>query len=143
MKKVQKTVVQKELRKNLKSQRNLSLKDDPESMKKLKLLMMEEKGILQKMECDKQKKYHRLQNLREKDLLERMTFDETCGYYKNLDKDSLKVKEKIIPNTREARILRKKVIQGIKEYNMNKYFEEKIEMRRKLKAFIESIDSED
>ena len=143
MKKVQKTVVQKELRKNRKSQRNLSLKDDHESKKKLKLLIEEEKRILQQVEIDKERKEKRIHKLREKDLLERMTFDETCEYYKNLDKDSVKVKEKIIPNTREARIHRKKVIQGIKEYKMDQYFMEQIEMRRKIKEFLESIESED
>ena len=48
-----------------------------------------------------------------------------------------------IPNTREARIHRKKVIQGIQQYKMEQYFKEQIEMRRKLKALLESIESED
>ena len=55
-----KTVDQKALRKNRKTQRHLSGKDDPESMRKLDLLMKEEKEILQKMECDKEKKGKRV-----------------------------------------------------------------------------------
>jgi hypothetical protein len=48
-----------------------------------------------------------------------------------------------IPNTREARIHRKRVIEGINEYKMNRYFTEQIEMRRKLKEFLENIENED
>ena len=138
-----KTVAQKKLRKNQKDQRNLYGKDDPESMRKMKHLMFEENKILQKMECDKQRKEKRLRKLKEKDLLESMTFEETCEYFKNVDKDSVKVEEHFIPNTRGARIHRKKVIQGVQNYKMDQYFEEKLEMRRKLKAFLESIESED
>jgi len=138
-----KTVAQKELRKNRKSQRRLLDKDDPESMKKLERLMVKETDILQKMERDKCRKNRRLMGFKEKDLLESMTFEETCEYYKNLDKDKFKVEDHRIPNTREARIHRKKVIQGIQEYKMDQYFTEQIEMRRKLKAFLESIESED
>ena len=139
-----KTVAQKALRKNRKTQRHLSGKDDPESMRKLDNLMREENEMLQKMECDKQGKEKRLRKLKEKELLESMTFEETLEYYKNLDKDSVKVEEHLIPNTREARIHRKKVIQGIQAYKMDQYFTEQIEMRRKLKAFLESIEeSED
>jgi hypothetical protein len=138
-----KTVAQKELRKNRKSQRRLLDKDDPESMKKLERLMVKETDMLQKVECDKQRKNRRLMRLKEKDLLESMTSEETCEYYKNLDKDKFKVEDHRIPNTREARIHRKKVIQGIQEYKMDQYFTEQIEMRRKLKAFLESIESED
>ena len=137
-----KTVDQKNLRKNLKSQRNLSGKDDMESKKKLERLMMEEKEILQKMEIDKCRKVKRLQKSREKALIESMTFEETCEYYKSKDQDSVKVDHRI-PNTREARIHRKKVIQGIRDYKMDQYFMEQIEMRRKLKAFLESIETED
>ena len=72
-----KTVDQKALRKNRKTQRHLSGKDDPESMRKLDLLMKEEKEILQKMECDKEKKGKRLLKLKEKELLESMNFEET------------------------------------------------------------------
>ena len=138
-----KTVAQKELRKNRKSQRRLLDKDDPESMKKLERLMVKETDILQKMERDKQRKNRRLMGFKEKDQLESMTFEETCEYYKNLDKDKFKVEDHRIPNTREARIHRKRVIQGIQEYKMDQYFTEQIEMRRKLRAFLESIESED
>lgn len=138
-----KTVAQKELRKNRKSQRRLLDKDDLESKKKLERLMVKETDILQKTERDKQRKNRRLMGLKEKDLLESMTFEETCEYYKNLDKDKFKVEDHRIPNTREARIHRKKVIQGIQEYKMDQYFTEQIEMRRKLRAFLESIESED
>ena len=138
-----KTVIQKKLLKNQKDQRHLLGKDDPESMRKLELLMFEENKILQKIECGKQRKEKRLRKLKEKDLLENMTFEETCEYFKSKDQGSVKVEEHFIPNTREARIHRKKVIQGIQDYKMDRYFEEKIEMRRKLKAFLESIESED
>lgn len=139
-----KTVAQKALRKNRKTQRHLSGKGDPESMRKLDNLMREENEMLQKMECDKQRKEKRLRKLKEKELLESMTFEETLEYYKNLDKDSVKVEEHLIPNTREARIHRKKVIKGIQDYKVDQYFTEQIEMRRKLKAFLESIEeSED
>jgi|MDTC01.2.fsa_nt_gb hypothetical protein len=139
-----KTVAQKSLRKNLKTQRHLSGKDDPESMRKLDNLMREENEMLQKMEVDKCRREKRLQKSKEKELLESMTFEETLKYYKNLDKDSVKVEEHLIPNTREARIHRKKVIKGIQDYKVDQYFTEQIEMRRKLKAFLESIEeSED
>lgn len=137
-----KTVAQKELRKNRKSQRNLFGKDDPESMKKLEHLMMKETDILQKMERDKQRKNRRLMGLKEKDQLERMTFEETCEYFKSKDRGSV-TEDHLIPNTREARIHRKRVIQGIQEYKMDQYFTEQIEMRFKLKAFLENIKSED
>lgn len=138
-----KTVAQKELHKNRKNQRKLSGKDDPESMKKMGLLMMKEQEIMQKMEIDKCRKEKRLQKSREKELLERMSFDETLKYYKNLDKDIIKVEKCCIPNTRESRIHRKKVIQGIQEYKMDQYFMEQLEMRRKLREFLENIESED
>ena len=137
-----KTVAQKSLRKNLKSQRNLSGRDDPESKQKLERLMMEEKEIIQKMEIDKCRKEKRLQKSKEKALIENMDFDETLEYFKSKDKTPMK-EEYLIPNTREARIHRKKVIQGIRDYKMDQYFEERLEMRRKLKAFLESIESED
>ena len=140
---MKKTVIQKELRKNLNCQRHLSGKDDLESMRKLDLLMKEEKDILQKIECDKQRKEKRLQKLKEKDLLENMTLEETLEYFKSKDQGSIKEDHRI-PNTREARIHRKKVIQGIQKYKMDQYFEERLEMRRKLKAFLENIEeSED
>jgi len=135
-----KTVDQKALRKNQKAQRHLYSKDDPESIRKLDILIEKEKGIIQKMECGKQRKDKRLRKLKEKDLLENMTFEETCEYFKNVDKDSVKVEEHFIPNTREARIHRKKVIQGIQDYKMDQYFTEQIEMRLKLKSFLESIE---
>ena len=138
-----KTIAQKELRKNLKIQRHLFGKDDPESKKKMDLLKVEEKEIIQKMETDKQRKEKRLRRLRENELIKSMTFDETLEYYKNLDKGSVKMEEHRIPNTREARLHRKKVIQGIQEYKMDQYFMEQIEMRRKLKEFLESIERED
>ena len=137
-----KTVDQKSLRKNRKSQRNLSDKDDLESKKKMERLMMEEKEILQKMETDKCRKEKRLQKSREKALIESMAFEETCEYFKSKDKGSFKEDHRI-PNTREARIHRKKVIQGIRDYKMDQYFMEQLEMRRKLKEFLESIESED
>ena len=140
---MEKTFAQKELRKNRKSQRHLFGKDDPESMKKLERLMVKEKEIIQKMETDKQRKEIRLRSHQEKELLKSMTFDETLEYYKNLDKGSVKMEEHRIPNTREARIHRKKVIQGIQEYKMDQYFAQQFEMRRKLKEFLESIESED
>lgn len=137
-----KTVAQKSLRKNLKSQRNLSGRDDPESMKKMERLMMEEKEILQKMEIDKCRKEKRLQKSREKALIESMSFDETLEYFKSKDQVPMK-EDRRIPNTREARIHRKKIIQGIQDYKMDQYFMEQLEMRRKLRAFIENIESED
>ena len=140
---MEKTFAQKELRKNRKSQRHLFGKDDPESMKKLERLMVEEKEIIQKMETNKQRKEKRLGNLQENELLKSMTFDETLEYYKNLDKGSVKMEEHRIPNTREARIHRKKVIQGIQEYKMDQYFAQQFEMRRKLKEFLERIENED
>jgi hypothetical protein len=140
---MKKTLSQKELRKNQKLQRYLSDKDDSESKKKMERLKVEENKILQKMETDKQRKENRLGRLEEKEILKSMTLGETLEYYKNLDKGSVKVEEHHIPNTRESRIHRKKVIQSIHEYKMDQYFMEQIEMRRKLKAFIESIESDD
>jgi len=137
-----KTVDQKELRKNRKTQRHLFGKDDPESMKKLERLMVEEQEILQKMETDKCRKEKRLQKSREKALIESMSLDETLEYFKGKDQGSVKEDHRI-PNTREARIHRKKVIQGIRDYKMDQYFMEQLEMRRKLKEFLESIESED
>ena len=137
-----KTLDQKNLRKNRKIQRNLLGKDDPESMKKLERLIVEEKEILQNMEVDKCRKEKRLHRLKEKELLESMTFEETCEYFKSKDRDSIKV-DHLIPNTREARIHRKKVIQGVRDYKMDQYFMEQFEMRRKLKEFLENIESED
>ena len=139
---MKKTVNQKALRKNQKSQRHISGRDDPESKRKMERLMIEETEILQKMECDKQRKEKRLQKLKEKDLLESMTFEETCEYFKSKDHKSIKEDHRI-PNTREARIHRKRVIQGINEYKMDQYFAQQFEMRRKIKAFLESIESED
>jgi hypothetical protein len=136
-----KTVVQKELRKNQKTQRLLSDKDDQESMRKLEHLMKKENEIIQKMEHGKQRKEQRLRKLKEKYLLESMTFEETCEYFKGEKVDI--TEDHSIPNTREARIHRKKVIQGINEYKMNRYFVEQVEMRMKLKAFLESIESDD
>ena len=137
-----KTVDQKELRKNRKTQRHLSGKDDPESMKKLERLKFEEKEILQKMETDKCRKEKRLQKSRGKALIKSMSLDETFEYFKGKDQVSVKEDHRI-PNTREARIHRKKVIQGIRDYKMDQYFMEQLEMRRKLKEFLESIESED
>jgi hypothetical protein len=139
---MEKTFAQKELRKNRKSQRHLFGKDDPESMKKLERLMVEEKEMIKNMETDIQRREKRLRIHQEKGLLKSMTFEETLDYYKNLDKGSAKMEEHRIPNTREARIHRKKVIQGIQEYKMNQYFIEQIEMRRKLKEYLESIENE-
>lgn len=48
-----------------------------------------------------------------------------------------------IPNIREARIHRKRVIEGINEYKMKRYFTEQIEIRLKLKEFLENIENED
>ena len=140
---MEKTFAQKELRKNRKSQRHLSGKDDPESMKKLERLIVEEKEMIKNMETNKQRKEKRLRDLQENELLKSMTFEETLEYYKNLDKGSVKMEEHRIPNTREARIHRKKVIQGIQNYKMDQYFMEQIEMRRKLKEFLERIEDED
>jgi len=137
-----KTVDQKELRKNLKSQRRLLDKDDPESVKKMERLKMEAKEIIQKMEFDKLRKEKRLQKSREKKLLEKMSFDETLEYFKSKDQRSVK-EDYRIPNTREARIHRKKVIQRIRDYKMDQYFMKQFEMRHKLKTFLESIESED
>jgi len=139
---MKKTVNQKALRKNRKCQRNISCKDDPESIRKLERLMIEETEILQKMECDKCRKEKRIQKIKEKELIESMTFEETCEYFKSKDNDSIK-KDNSIPNTREARIHRKRVIQGIQAYKMDQYFEVKLEMHLKLKKFLESIESED
>ena len=137
-----KTVAQKELRKNRKIQRHLFGKENPESMKKLERLMFEETEMLEKMEVDKKRKDKRLQKSRENSLIESMTFEEKCEHFKS--KDKIRVKEDLrIPNTREARIHRKKVIQGIQEYKMDQYFVQQFEMRRKLKAFLESIEGED
>ena len=105
--------------------------------------MVKEKVIIQKMETDKQRKEIRLRSHQEKELLKSMTFDETLEYYKNLDKDSVKMDEHRIPNTREARLHRKKVIQSIQKYKMEQYFMEQIEMRLKLKQFLDSIERED
>ena len=140
---MEKTFAQKELRKNRKSQRHLFGKGDNESMKKLERLMVEEKEMIKNMETDIQRREKRLRIHQEKGLLKSMTFEETLEYYKNLDKGSAKMEEHRIPNTREARIQRKKVIQGIQEYKMDQYFMEQIETRRKLKAFLESIEGED
>ena len=140
---MEKTFAQKEIRKNRKSQRHLFGKDDPESMKKLERLMVEEKEMIKNMETDIQRRGKRIRIHQEKWLLKSMTFEETLEYYKNLDKGSAKMEEHRIPNTREARIHRKKVIQGIQEYKMNQYFIEQIEMRRKLKEYLESIENED
>ena len=140
---MEKTFAQKELRKNRKSQRHLFGKGDNESMKKLERLMVEEKEMIKNMETDIQRREKRLRIHQEKGLLKSMTFEETLEYYKNLDKGSAKMEEHRIPNTREARIHRKKIIQGVQEYKMNQYFTEQIEMRRKLKEYLESIESED
>lgn len=140
---MEKTFAQKEIRKNRKSQRHLFGKDDPESMKKLERLMVEEKEMIKNMETDIQRRGKRIRIHQEKWLLKSMTFEETLEYYKNLDKGSAKMEEHRIPNTREARKHRKKVIQDIQEYKMDQYFMEQIEMRRKLKAFLESIGCED
>lgn len=137
-----KTAYQKELRKNRKNQRKLSGKCDQESMKKLERLVFEEKEIMQKMDTDKCRKEKRLQRSREKALIESMAFEETCEYLRSKDKAPVKDDHRI-PNTREARIHRKKVIQGIRDYKMDQYFMEQLEMRRKLKEFLESIESED
>ena len=137
-----KTVDQKELRKNLKNQRKLLGKEDLESKKKMERLMMEETNILQKMETDKCRKEKRLQRLQEKNQIESMSFEETCEYFKSKDRDPVK-EDRRIPNTREARIHRKKVIQGIQKYKMDQYFMEQIEMRRKLREFLMRIESED
>ena len=138
-----KTVIQKELRKNQKAQRRLSDKDDQESMRKMERLIAEEKEIIQKMEYGNRRKVRRLHNLKEKSHIDSMTFEETCDYFKSKDKDKDYKTESHIPNTREARIHRKRVIEGINEYKMNQYFIEQIEMRRKLKVFLENIESED
>ena len=124
------------------SRTNLSGKDDLESKKKMERLMIEEKEILQKMETDKCRKEKRLQKSREKALIKSMTLDETLEYFKGKDQYPVKDDHRI-PNTREARIHRKKVIQGIRDYKMDQYFMEQIEMKRKLKEFLESIESED
>jgi hypothetical protein len=138
-----KTMAQKELRKNQKAQRRLSDKDDQESLRKLDNLMKKENEIIQKMEYGNQRKVRRLQNLKEKSLINSMTFEETCEYFKSKDESKDYKTESHIPNTREARIHRKRVIEGINEYKMNQYFIEQIEMRRKLKAFLENIENED
>jgi hypothetical protein len=138
-----KTMTQKELRKNQKAQRRLSDKDDQESLRKMDNLMKKENEIIQKMEHGNQRKARRLQNLKEKSHIDSMTFEETCDYFKSKDDDKDYKTESHIPNTREARIHRKRVIEGINEYKMNQYFTEQIEMRRKLKAFLENIESED
>ena len=139
---MEKTFAQKGLRKNRKSQRHLFGKGDPESMQKLKRLMVEEKEMIKNMETDIQRREKRLRIHQEKELLKSMTFEETLEYYKNLDKGSAKMEEHRIPNTREARIHRKKIIQGVQEYKMNQYFIQQIEMRRKLKEYLESIENE-
>lgn len=141
--KKQLTVTEKELRKNRKSQRFLSLKDDLESQKRLENLQKEELEILQKMACDKERKENRLKKAKEKKRLENMSFDQTCEYFKKKDNTTVLSQDNIIPNNRETRIHRKRIIQGIQQYKMNQYFEEQLEIRRKLKAFIESIKSED
>lgn len=141
--KKQLTVTEKELRKNRKSQRFLSLKDNSESQKRLEILREEELGILQKMACDKERKENRLKKAKEKKRLENMSFDQTCEYFKKKDNTTILSQDNIIPNDRETRIHRRRVIQGIQQYKMNQYFEGQLEMRRKLKAFIESVESED
>jgi hypothetical protein len=140
---MEKTFAQKELRKNRKSQRHLFGKDDPESMQKLERLMVEEKGMLKNMETDIQRREKLLRNHQEKGILKSMTFEETLEYYKNLDKGSAKMEEHRIPNTREARIHRKKVIQGIQQYRENQCFQERLEMRLKLKEYLDRIENED
>lgn len=141
--KKQLTVSEKELRKNHKSQRFLYLKDDLESQKRLENLQKEELEILQKMACDKERKENRLKKAKGKKRLENMSFDQTCEYFKKKDNTTVLSQDNIIPNNRKTRIHRKRIIQGIQQYKMNQYFEEQLEMRRKLKAFIESIESED
>lgn len=141
--KKQLSVTEKELRKNRKSQRFLSLKDDPESQKRLENLQKEELEILQKMACDKERKENRLKKAKEKKRLENMSFDQTCEYFKKKDNTTILSQDNIIPNDRETRIHRKRIIQGIREYRENQCFQEKLEMRLKLKAFIEGIESKD
>ena len=141
--KKQQTVTEKGLRKNRKFQRFLSLKDDLESQKRLENLQKEELEILQKMAYDKKRKENRLKKAKEKKRLENMSFDQTCEYFKNKDNTIILSQDNIIPNNRKTRIHRKRIIQGIQQYKMNQYFEEQLEMRRKLKTFIESIESED
>ena len=94
------------------------------------------------MEIDKCRKEKRLHKLKENALIESMSLDETLEYFKSKDKISVK-EDRRIPNTREARIHRKKVIQGIRDYKMDQYFAQQFEMRRKIKEFLESIESED
>ena len=141
--KKQLTVTEKELRKNRKSHRFLSLKDDIESQKRLEILQKEELEILQKIENDKERKVKQIKKLKENKRLENMSFDQTCEYFKKKDNITILSQDNIIPNNRETRIHRKRIIQGIHEYKMNQYFEEQLEMRRKLKTFIDSIESED
>ena len=95
------------------------------------------------METDIQRRGERLIIHQEKGLLKSMTFEETLEYYKNLDKGSAKMEEHRIPNTREARIHRKKVIQGIQQYRENQCFQERLEMRLKLKEYLDRIENED
>lgn len=140
----QKSVTEKALRKNRKSQRSLSLKDDIESQRKLEILQKEELEILQKIACDGERKEKRIKKNKEKKRLESMTFDETCDYFKkNNNEQKITNNMNNIPNNKKTRIHRKNVIRGINEYKMNLYFEEQIKMRQKLKEFIESIESED
>tara|TARA_B100001094_G_C18016331_1_gene712801 strand:+ start:55 stop:483 length:429 start_codon:yes stop_codon:yes gene_type:complete len=141
--KKQLSVTEKELRKNRKSQRFLSLKDDPESQKRLENLQKEELEILQKMACDKERKENRLKKAKEKKRLENMSFDQTCEYFKKKDNTTILSQDNIIPNDRETRIHRRRIIQGIREYKENQCFQEKLEMRLKLKEFIEGIESKD
>ena len=130
-----KTVNEKALRKNLKFQRHLSLKDDLESQKRLEILQKEELEILQRISCDKERKEKRIKKNKEKKRLE--------SFKKNDDKQKIINNIPNIPNNKKTRIHRKNVIRGINEYKMNLYIEEQIKMRLKLKEFIESIETED
>lgn len=142
--KKQLTVTEKELRKNRKNQRNLSMRNATESREKLEFLKKKELEILKKTKHNKERKENRLQRNEEKERLENMNFDQTCKYFKGeKNTEDMETSDNIIPNDRETRIHRRRIIQGIQEYRENKYFEEQLEMRRKLKAFIESIESED
>lgn len=144
MVKKHKTVTEKELRKNRKHQRNLSMRDDTESREKLEFLKKKELEILKKAKHDKERKEKRLQKNEEKERLENMTFEQTCKYFKGeKNTEDMETSDNIFPNNRVSRIHRRRVIQGIQEYRENQCFQERLEMRLKLKAFIEGIESKD
>ena len=125
------TTKERELRKIDKKIRNLKSKDNWE-MKKIDDLETESESMMKEITLDREKKNEI--SVREAEE-EKMTDDDWMDRFRD-EETPLNIDDHIIPNTRETRLFRKKVIRNIQTHILD----EEVVGQLQLKRIMDSID---